>query len=263
VFESDYLTLLSKSFERGPFLRLCYLAGRVLRNSDCKKDFEFALKLAYSLIKTGERYLEENDDYDIESATAKLYERLGFILFSDDVYDFIPDSTIQIKYNISEDNKLAKYYFERAVVLDPNLIDSYFALGLYYLRIKNYHKSFAYLIKTDIADFKNDYEYAALFTECGCYFDDELKKTLTFHNSDKKAFLSFERAYYTFKDKPRDKEVIYNMAYAYLEGVWVKRNKRKGLSLLKELDKRLKADGKDITKEGDPDGIIKKYYALD
>ena len=38
------------------------------------------------------------------------------------------------------------------------------------------------------------------------------------------------------------------------------RNKRKGMSLLKELDERLEADGKDITKENDPDGIIKKYY---
>ena len=75
-----------------------------------------------------------------------------------------------------------------------------------------------------------------------------------------KAFRSFKRAYYTFKNEPRDEEVIYNMAYAYLEGVWVMRNKRKGMSLLKELDERLEADGKDITKENDPDGIIKKYY---
>lgn len=252
--------LVIDKFDRLSFFKLKTICERISRNCKDKKAFALALKLIYRLINYGEEN-NSNVDYAVDSALANLYEILAEIIYEGNI-DFIPYSYKAKEFEIDKDSKLALEYFKKAHFINP--IDKYISssLAYHYFYVGDFYKSYAYYPKYD-DDFWFGNQDVFAYTFLGCKFDEELKKGNT--NTSKMVYDCFYNAYKISKDcNDLDVglmvDVLYNMAYCYIKGIFVKKNINNGKKYLEKIDSYLSEKGKDIFSLDDPDRIIKDYY---
>ena len=134
--------------------------------------------------------------------------------------------------------------------------------GVKYFREHSYYKAYECLIDCPVGC---DEFSRSMFSAMGSIFLHKTQKGE--QDLAKEAFRCFEKAYLIVKERQKavvdtDNDAIsmYDMAYAYIEGIGTGKDIGKGLEILRDIDRMLTSAGRSIRDVDDDFGIIRDHY---
>lgn len=149
--------------------------------------------------------------------------------------------------------------------LGPIYENALYEAGVRYYLNHAYEDAYDCLIDTPIL---LDEFYRTMFSAMGCIF--VLKTQKGIYDRRAEAFRCFEKAYRIVMERQlkiidpiNDSIAMYDMAFAYFEGIGTEKNPEKGLKILRDIDRMLSESGHSMSYVDDDYGIIEKYYTSD
>lgn len=149
--------------------------------------------------------------------------------------------------------------------LGPIYENALYEAGVRYYLNHAYEDAYDCLIDTPIL---LDEFYRTIFSAMGCIF--VLKTQKGIYDRRAEAFRCFEKAYRIVSERQKniidpfnDSIAMYDMAFAYLEGIGTEKNPEKGLKILRDIDRMLSESGGSMSDVDDTFGIVEKYYTSD
>ncbi len=143
----------------------------------------------------------------------------------------------------NQGDTLAKYYYDRMLSLDPNRSDTYYKMGVFYMKIREYNRAleaYTKAVQLNPADAQSHYNMGFIHIEVG-----EYKKALEFFNQ---AIQLQERNYQAYYARGYCYEMLGNADAAKadyrksLDILSIYQPAAQGLSRIKQMDAQIEAD---------------------
>ena len=250
-------------YDRLSFFKLKTICHEIITNYSNKKAFCIALSIIYYLFDISV-LPSFGVDYAINHAVVDLYDALASLVYDGNMH-FELYSEKAKELGIERDTSLAISYWQKAHLIEPNYQPVLEVLAIHYFDIGDYHKAYGYLPRYEYLGRSFDSSIVKMYTLIGYAFEKENKEKTYLMEFD--TFNCFYNAYMIAKNSIIDSDIsvkdmstaIYNMAHCYIDGVYLEKDIRKGISHLQELIEYLFNNGEDTKEIDDPYGIIKDY----